>query len=249
MSTLLESSGFSALLLSHRTGQKPKPKTTWVLLCYSLSLQKGSVYECLWTSSRKKKPVSKTMDAISSADLLTLCTRGVTIWVFPAAELTQGHCHLLFPCPQGHCHLLSPCLSSTLDLEQECWCGVSFWLGLIPAVSRCQVKALPVFLGGYATVRMLWHLSNGFSLSGWLKSKISLIHFQSNWGFLRFQGHEKSDAYPLWCFRIVLTAFALCLDLMPSPSLSLEGLIEIIHVSVAARWKCHQHDMMKCRTG
>lgn len=105
----------------------------------------------------------------------------------------------------------------------------------------CQVSKLPVIPGGQAAVRMLWHLSTGFSLLGGLKSKISCINFQSDGGFLRFQGQEKSDVYPLQGFSI-WTAFALCRDLLPSSSLSFKRLIGVIR---AACWNCQEHDMLK----
>lgn len=157
----------------------------------------------------------------------------VTVWAFLSTGATEGHC----------CQLL-PWLPSTWDLEQVLVWGFLLARDCHLPSGYCQVSTLPVIPGGQAAVRMLWHLSTGFSLLGGLKSKISCINFQSDGGFLRFQGQEKSDVYPLQGFSI-LTAFALCRDLLPSSSLSFKRLIGVIR---AACWNCQEHDMLKCGT-
>lgn len=135
ISSLWEKSGSSALLLPPKIGKK---NSLGFPLCFTDIPEQVSRW----------MPLNQLMDREACYHRNTSCifpgltypsfsSHGVTVWTFPSAELTQEHCHLQLPC-----------LPSTLDLEQERWCGVSFWLGLTPAAERCQVNALPVVLGG-----------------------------------------------------------------------------------------------------
>lgn len=95
------------------------------MLLYSLSLQERSGYECLWTSSRREKPVRKTLEAFFQR--------------WPAHRLELWSDHLGAPSCRANSGTLPPSFT-LLVLNTGPWAEILVWSFYLAGIDTCSIK-------------------------------------------------------------------------------------------------------------
>lgn len=123
MSSLLESSGFSALLLSHRTRKNQKPDLPgfyFVIHCHS---RKGQYMNAF--SWRKEKPVRRTLNAFFQC--------------WPTHPLESWSDHLGFSNCRANSGALPPSVT-LLVFRTGPWAGILVWGFFLAGIDTCSIK-------------------------------------------------------------------------------------------------------------